>query len=76
VRSQFRFVFVVLYLTAVLIISVYLRCIDHRNFYKVCRYQAERGRLKQQLMSKQLRLEGLLNPAAIAQRFELQLDDD
>ena len=68
-RSQFRFVFVVFYLAAVLIFTVYLHNANNRTFYKVCAHNVEHDRLKQKLWQKQLELEGLINPAAISQRL-------
>jgi len=68
--SQFRFVLVVFYFTAVLIFAVYLRGANNRIFYELCAREAKQGRLKQQLGTKQLMLEGLINPAAISQRLD------
>ena len=34
-RSQFRFIFVICYFTAVLIVTVYLRSVENRAFYKL-----------------------------------------
>jgi len=64
-----RFVFVVFYFTAVLISIVYLRGTNDRNFYKHCCLKVEQSRLKQQLVSKQLQLEGLINPVAVSRRL-------
>lgn len=69
-KSHFRFVFVVFYLTAVLILTVYLRSADNHIFYKLCVHRAEQSRLKQQLGNKQLQLESLINPAAVSQRLD------
>lgn len=66
--SQFRLVFVVFYFTAVLIFAVYLRSANNRVLYELCKYNDEQSRLKQELGTKQLLLESLLNPAAILQR--------
>jgi len=68
-RPQFRFVFVVLYFTAVLIFTVYLRSANNRVFNKLCAHESEQGRLIQELTHKQLELESLINPAAVSQRF-------
>ncbi|MEJ2704659.1 MAG: hypothetical protein P8Z79_19665 [Sedimentisphaerales bacterium] len=67
--SHFRFVFVVLCFTAVLIIAVYVRSVNNRLFYQICVCNAERERLKQDLGTKQLRLESLINPASLSQRL-------
>jgi hypothetical protein len=68
--SRFCFVFVVFYLTAVLILTVSLRSADNRIFYKLCMYKAEQNQLKQELWQKQLRLEGLINPVAVSQHLD------
>ncbi len=67
--SQFRFVFVVFCFTAVLIFTVSLRSANNRIFYELCTINVEQGRLKQQLWQKQLQLENLINPAAIAEHL-------
>ena len=67
--SHFRFVFVVLCFTAVLIIAVYVRSVNNRLFYQICVVNAEREQLKQDLGTKQLRLESLINPASLSQRL-------
>jgi hypothetical protein len=64
--SRFRFVFVIFYLTAVLIFTVYLRGLNNRIFYEICLCRAEQSRLRQELGAKQLRLEKLINPAAVS----------
>ena len=68
--TRFRFVFVIFYFTAVLIVTVYLRSAGDSTFYKLCARRAEQGKLKQKLGSKQLQLEDLINPAAISQRLD------
>jgi len=68
--SQFRFVLVAFYFTAVLILAVYLRGANNRVLYELCKYNDEQSRLKQELGTKQLRLESLLNPAALSQRLD------
>jgi hypothetical protein len=66
--SQFRFVFVVFCFTAVLIFAVYLRSANNRIFYELRAYNVDISRLKQELGTKQLLLESLINPAAISKR--------
>jgi hypothetical protein len=68
-KSQFRFVFVVFYLTAILVFTVYLRSADNRVFYRLSTINREQLRLKQQLWNKQLRLENLTNPAAVSEHL-------
>ena len=69
-RSRFRFVFVVFYLTAILILTVYLRSADNHTFYNLCTVNTEQSLLKQELWQKQLQLESLINPAAVSQRLD------
>ena len=66
----FRLVYAILCLTAVLIFAVYLRGANNRTFYELRVYTAEENRLKQQLWRKQLRVESLINPAAISERLD------
>jgi hypothetical protein len=68
--SRFRFVFVVFCFTAALILTNYLRSADNRIFYKLCTHRTEQNRLKQELWQKQLRLENLINPAAVSRRID------
>ncbi|NOR66365.1 MAG: hypothetical protein GQ528_03305 [Woeseiaceae bacterium] len=68
--SQFRFVLVVFYFTAVLIFAVYLRGANNHVFYKLSRYNAQQNQLKQRLGIKQLQLESLINPSALSKRLE------
>jgi len=68
--AAWRFVLMVLYFTAVLIVAVHLRAANKRVFYKVCSYRAQHSQVKQELWQKQLRLESLTNPAAISQRLD------
>ena len=67
---RFRFLFVVFYFTAILILTVYLRSANNRQFHRLCVARAEQSRLRQELAQKQLQLEGLINPAAISERLE------
>ncbi|MHC4104459.1 MAG: hypothetical protein ACYSR9_05920 [Planctomycetota bacterium] len=68
--SRLYFVFVVFCFTAVLIFAVYLRSANNHIFYKLSVCRNEQGRLKQELGTKQLLLEGFINPAAVSQRFD------
>jgi len=65
-----RFLFVVLCLTTLLICVVSLRNANRQLFYKLCVTKTEQNQLKQQLWQKQLRLENLINPAAVGQLLE------
>jgi len=74
--SRLYFVFVVFCFTAVLIFAVYLRNANNRIFNELCVCRGEQSRLKQELGTKQLLLEGIINPAAVSQRFdELNTND-
>lgn len=68
--SRFCFVLVVLFFAATLILAVYLRGSNHRTFYALQRHQVEQDRLRQELWQKQLRVESLINPAAISERLD------
>ena len=68
--SQFRFVLVVFYFTAVLIFAVYLRGANNRVFYELSQYSAQQNQLTQELCAKQLQLESLINPSALSKRLE------
>jgi len=68
--SQFRFMLIVFYFTAVLIFAVYLRGANNRVFYELSQYNARQRQLKQELVARQLELESLINPAALTQRLD------
>jgi len=69
-RSQFRIFFIVFYVVAILIFTIYLHIVNDRIFYNLYTENLEQSRLKQQLWQKQLQLEGLISPSAISQRLE------
>ena len=66
---QFRFVFAVFCLTAMLIFAVFLRDANNRIFYERLAYKAELNQLKQELGAKELQLEAMINPAAVSERL-------
>ena len=68
--SQFRFMLIVFYFTAVMIFAVYLRGANNRVFYKLSEYNAKQHQLKQDLGQRQLLLESLINPAALTKRLD------
>jgi hypothetical protein len=74
--SQFRFVFVIFCFTAVLIYAVHLRSANNRIFYELRACNVEIGRLKQELGTKQLLLESMINPAAISKRVSESNTDE
>ena len=65
-----RFCIVAFCLALILIITVYLRGEDNRDFYLLCTLNAEQGRLKQELTNKQLEVESLLNPSSVSQHID------
>ena len=69
-RSRFCFVLVVFFFAATLILAVYQRGANHSTFYTLRRCKIEQGRLRQELWQKQLRVESLINPAAISERLD------
>lgn len=71
--SRFCIIFAVLYCTAILIFTVYLRNADNRTYYKLCKANIGQTRLKQQLWQKQLKVEQKTNPTEIFRR--LNTDD-
>lgn len=74
--SQFRFILIVFYFTAVLIFAVYLRGANNRVFYELSQYGARQSQLKHDLVARQLTLESLINPAALTRRLDtLQTED-
>ena len=70
--SRSRLIFIVFYLTAVLIATVHLRIASSRVFYKFRAAFVVQNRLKQQLWQKQLQLENLINPGAVSERTKDQ----
>ena len=68
-KVRLHFVFVLFFFTAVLIFTVYLRTTNSQIFYRVCVNDRQQEKLKQQLWQKQLQLESLINPAAVAERL-------
>jgi Tfp pilus assembly protein PilO len=69
-RSRARFVLVIFFFTATLVLAVSLRGYKDRTFYTLQRYKVEQRRLRQELWQKQLRVESLINPASISQRLD------
>lgn len=68
--SRARLIFIVFYLTAVLIATISLRTASNRMYYKFRKVYVTQNRLKQQLWEKQLHLEKLINPAALIKQTE------
>lgn len=74
-KSRTYFVFVVFCFSALLILTIYLRNAENRIFYELVTVNIEQDRLKQQLWQKQLRLESLINPAAVTERISNQQNE-
>ncbi len=68
--SRPRLIFIVFYLTAVLIGTVHLRISSSRVFYRSRMALVVQDNLKLQLGKKQLKLEQLINPSAILESIE------
>jgi hypothetical protein len=68
--SQFRFIFVIFSLTAVLVFTAHARVTASRVFYKFQVAHVKHNTLNAELKQKQLQLESLINPAAVSQRLE------
>ncbi|MBN1786822.1 MAG: hypothetical protein JW806_00320 [Sedimentisphaerales bacterium] len=64
--TTFRYIFVVLVLSFVLLSTIYLRRAQNSAFYKFRTCQAKQARLKQQLWQQQMQLDLLINPASIS----------
>ncbi len=74
--SRSRLIFVVFYLTVVLIGAVHLRVSASRVFRQWREAHVAQDNLKLQLGAKQLKLEHLLNPSVISKRIEKEPDPD
>jgi len=68
--SRARLIFIIFYLTAILLATVGLRSASSRFFYRFRGALIMQNRLKQQLWQKQLQLESLINPGAISERMK------
>jgi hypothetical protein len=55
-------VFIIFFLTGVLVFIIHLRTTSSRLFNEFCKVKAEQKLLVQELRSQQLRLESLINP--------------
>ena len=67
--SRSRLIFVVFYVTAVLIGVVHLRTASRRLFHGYREAKVEQKRLVERLRSRQLELEHLVNPATVARHL-------
>ena len=64
--SRPRLIFIIFFLTAVLISTVHLRTASSRIFYRSRRALVVQGNLKLKLGEKQLKLEQLITPSSIS----------
>jgi hypothetical protein len=65
--SRSRLIFIIFYLTAMLIGTVHLRVSKSRIYYRYSVTNVHREELKRMLGDRELRLEQLINPSAIQQ---------
>ena len=68
--SRWRLIFVIFYLTGILIGVVSLRTASARLFYEYRTLYVARGHLCQELWHKQLEFESMINPEVIYERLE------
>jgi hypothetical protein len=68
--SRSRLIFIVFYMTAVLITAVLLRTNSSRIFYNFRSCRVRHDQLKQQLWQKELTMASLTTPAAISERLK------
>jgi hypothetical protein len=53
-----------------MLVAASLRNANDRVFYRICAARVSQSRLKQQLATKQLRLENLINPTSVSQQIK------
>ena len=59
------FLIIIFTLTAIMLLTVYLRSANNRLFFQYYQSRGEQSRLKQQLTNKQLQVESIINPASV-----------
>jgi hypothetical protein len=74
--SRPRLVFVVFYLTAVLIFTIHLRTAKSRVFNQYCKAEAQQKILRQELRSLQLRFEALISPRRLLENLPAPTGSD
>jgi hypothetical protein len=67
--SRPRLVFVVFFLTAVLIFTIHIRTASSRVFNRFCKAQAQQKILRQELRTCQLRFESLITPRRLLEQL-------
>ncbi|MHC5060082.1 MAG: hypothetical protein ACYTFK_03235 [Planctomycetota bacterium] len=68
--SRSRLIFIVFYLTALLIAAAGLRIASSRTFNKFSAALVTQNRLMQESWKKRLEFEGLITPKAISEKIE------
>ena len=74
--SRPRLIFVIFFLTAILIITVSSRTTSRRIFYRYRSAYVARKRLRQQLCEKQLTLAAMTTPGEISERLKIYAETD
>jgi hypothetical protein len=69
--SRPRLVFVIFFLTAVLVFTIHIRTASSRVFNRFCKAQAQQKILRQELRDCQLRFESLTTPRHLLQNVVL-----
>jgi len=68
--SRLCFIYVIFWLVAVLVLSIFLRDANHHMFYELRVCRGQHNQAIRQLWQKQLELEQSINPSAILQGLE------
>ena len=68
--TQFRFTYVILAITAILVFTVHVRTNSNRAFHKLRVANVKQSLLNQTLRQKQLDIETMINPSAIAEKIK------
>ena len=74
--SRSRLIFIVFYLTALLIIAAGLRVASSRTFNEFNTALLAQNRLMQESWKKRLEFEGLITPKAISEQIEHEPKDE
>jgi hypothetical protein len=72
--SRAHMVFIIFFVTASLILTVYLRNASSRTYFEYRVALSQQDRLKEQLKRKQLELESLVHPGIISEQLEDRSD--
>jgi hypothetical protein len=73
--SRPRLVFVIFFLTAVLIFTIHIRTASSRVFNRFCKAQAQQKILRQELRTCQLRFESLITPRRLLEQVPVGVDE-